>query len=156
MKEQQSFKKKVRLVFTMICIIVAVSELTAILGMLGLGSKVMQLVFHSIIFLAVIIASTRGYKVLVEALVDPLIEMDAAVKGLAQGDLSVEVTYEGNNELGTLADSLRQTSKMLKELLDDLTFILGEFGKGNFNVKVKIEMPILVILRCCWKVCLQW
>ena len=68
MKEQQSFKKKVRLVFTMICIIVAVSELTAILGMLGLGSKVMQLVFHSIIFLAVIIASTRGYKVLVEAL----------------------------------------------------------------------------------------
>lgn len=137
MKEQQSFKKKVRLVFTMICIIVAVSELTAILGMLGLGSKVMQLVFHSIIFLAVIIASTRGYKVLVEALVDPLIEMDAAVKGLAQGDLSVEVTYEGNNELGALADSLRQTSKMLKELLDDLTFILGEFGKGNFNVKSK-------------------
>ena len=137
MKEQQSFKKKVRLVFTMICIIVAVSELTAILGMLGLGSKVMQLVFHSIIFLAVIIASTRGYKVLVEALVDPLIEMDAAVKGLAQGDLSVEVTFEGNNELGTLADSLRQTSKMLKELLDDLTFILGEFGKGNFNVKSK-------------------
>ncbi len=137
MKEQQSFKKKVRLVFTMICIIVAVSELTAILGMLWLGSKVMQLVFHSIIFLAVIIASTRGYKVLVEALVDPLIEMDAAVKGLAQGDLSVEVTYEGNNELGTLADSLRQTSKMLKELLDDLTFILGEFGKGNFNVKSK-------------------
>ncbi len=137
MKEQQSFKKKVRLVFIMICIIVAVSELTAILGMLGLGSKVMQLVFHSIIFLAVIIASTRGYKVLVEALVDPLIEMDAAVKGLAQGDLSVEVTYEGNNELGTLADSLRQTSKMLKELLDDLTFILGEFGKGNFNVKSK-------------------
>ncbi len=137
MKEQQSFKKKVRLVFTMICIIVAVSELTAILGMLGLGSKVMQLVFHSIIFFAVIIASTRGYKVLVEALVDPLIEMDAAVKGLAQGDLSVEVTYEGNNELGALADSLRQTSKMLKELLDDLTFILGEFGKGNFNVKSK-------------------
>ncbi len=36
-----------------------------------------------------------------------------------------------------MADSLRQTSKMLKELLDDLTFILGEFGKGNFNVKSK-------------------
>lgn len=137
MKEKQSFKKKVRFVFTMICIIVAVSELTAILGMLGLGSRVMQLAFHSIIFLAVIIASTRGYKVLVEALVDPLIEMDAAVKGLAQGDLSVEVTYEGDNELGTLADSLRQTSRMLKALLDDLTFILGEFSKGNFKVKSK-------------------
>lgn len=135
MKEQQSFKKKVKLVFTMICIIVAISELASILGALGLGSKVMQLIFHSVIFIAVLIASTRGYKVLVKALVDPLIEMDAAVKGLAQGDLSVEVTYEGNNELGTLAESLRKTSGMLKALLKDLTFILGEFGKGNFNVK---------------------
>ena len=135
MKEQQSFKKKVKMVFITICIIVAFAELASILGVLGLGNKVMQLVFHSIIFIAVIIAATRGYKLLIAALVDPLIEMDAAVKGLARGDLNVEVTYEGDNELGTLADSLRQTSGMLKALLKDLTFILDEFGKGNFNVK---------------------
>lgn len=135
MKEQQSFKKKVKMVFITICIIVAFAELASILGVLGLGNKVMQLVFHSIIFIAVIIAATRGYKVLIAALVDPLIEMDAAVKGLARGDLNVEVTYEGDNELGALADSLRQTSGMLKALLKDLTFILDEFGKGNFNVK---------------------
>ncbi len=85
MKEQQSFKKKVRLVFTAICIIVAVSELASILGTLGLGSKIIRLIFHSVIFIAVLIAATRGYKVLVAALVDPLIEMDKAVKGLAQG-----------------------------------------------------------------------
>lgn len=139
MKEQQSFKKKVKFVFTMICIIVAFSELAAIMGMLGIGNKAIQLTLHSIIFILVIIASTRGYKVLVEALVDPLMEMDAAVKGLAQGDLSVEVTYEGDNELGALADSLRKTSGMIKALLKDLTFILGEFGKGNF--KVKSENP---------------
>lgn len=139
MKEQQSFKKKVKFIFTLICAIVAVSELAAILGMIGIGSKVFLLILHSIIFIAVIIAATRGYKILVAALVDPLIEMDAAVKGLAKGDLNVEVTYEGENELGTLADSLRQTSGMLKALLKDLTFILGEFSKGNF--KVKSENP---------------
>lgn len=137
MNEQHSFKEKVRMVFLAICIIVAVSELASILGTLGFGSKVMRLIFHSVIFIAVIIAATRGYKVLVAALVDPLIEMDRAVKGLAQGDLSVKVTYEGNNELGTLADSLRKTAGMLQALLDDLTFILGEFTQGNFNVKSK-------------------
>ncbi len=137
MNEQHSFKEKVRMVFLAICIIVAVSEFASILGTLGLGSKVMRLIFHSVIFIAVIIAATRGYKVLVAALVDPLIEMDRAVKGLAQGDLSVKVTYEGNNELGALADSLRKTAGMLQALLDDLTFILGEFTQGNFNVKSK-------------------
>lgn len=139
MKEQQSFKKKVRFVFTVICIIVAIAELISILGTLGLGNQIVQLIFHSVIFIAVIIAATRGYKTLVAALIEPLIEMDAAVKGLAQGDLSVEVTYEGENEMGALADSLRQISGMLKALLKDLTFILGEFGKGNF--KVKSENP---------------
>lgn len=137
MREQQSFKKKVKFVFMIISIIVAVSELTAIFGMLGLGNKVLQLMFHSIVFIAVIVTSVRGYKGLVDALVDPLVEMDAAVKGLAKGDLNVEVTYESDNELGTLADSLRQTSGMLKALVADLTFILGEFGNGNFNVKSK-------------------
>lgn len=137
MNEQHSFKEKVRTVFLAICIIVAVSEFASILGTLGLGSKVMRLIFHSVIFIAVIIAATRGYKVLVAALVDPLIEMDRAVKGLAQGDLSVKVTYEGHNELGALADSLRKTAGMLQALLDDLTFILGEFTQGNFNVKSK-------------------
>lgn len=137
MNEQHSFKEKVRMVFLAICIIVAVSEFASILGTMGLGSKVMQLIFHSAIFIAVIIAATRGYKVLVAALVDPLIEMDRAVKGLAQGDLSVKVTYEGDNELGALANSLRKTAGMLQALLDDLTFILGEFTQGNFNVKSK-------------------
>lgn len=139
MKEQQSFKKKVRLVFTVICSIVAIAELASILGVLGLGNQIMRLVFHSVIFIAVIIAATRGYKILVAALIEPLIEMDTAVKELAQGNLNVEVTYEGENEMGALADSLRQIDGMLKALLKDLTFILGEFGKGNF--KVESENP---------------
>ena len=137
MNEQHSFKKKVRAVFTAICVIVAVSELASILGALGLGNTVMKIVFHSVIFIAVIIAATRGYKVLVDVLIDPLIEMDQAVKGLAQGDLSVEVTYESDNELGALAGSLRKTTDMLRALVNDLTFILAEFTKGNFNVKSK-------------------
>ncbi len=135
MKEQQSFKKKVKFAFMLICIIVAVAELASILGMFGLGNKVMQLIFHSVIFIAVIIAATRGYKTLVSALVDPLIEMDTAVKSLAEGDLDVEVVYEGDNELGALADSLRRTSGGLKALVEDMTYILSEFSKGNFNVK---------------------
>ncbi|MDY2699119.1 MAG: HAMP domain-containing methyl-accepting chemotaxis protein [Lachnospiraceae bacterium] len=135
MKEQQSFKKKVKFIFVLLCAIVAFSELTAIMGMVGIGSKVLHLILHSVIFIAVIIAAVRGYKVLVDALVDPLIEMDHAVKSLAVGNIDVEVTYQSDNELGALAESLRQAAAMLKALLDDMTTILDEFRQGNFNVE---------------------
>lgn len=135
MKEQQSFKKKIKYLFTLLCIIFAVSEVSAILGVLGIGNAVVQIVFRLIVLAVIIIVATRGYKTLSANMVDPLIEMDHAVKGLAVGDLSVEVTYESENELGTLAESLRQTVNMMKALLTDLTSILGEFRKGNFNVQ---------------------
>ena len=135
MKEQQSFKEKIKRLFIIMCAIFAVSELTAILGIVGIGNKFLQIGLHVIILVIIIVMSTKGYQFLAVKLIDPLIEMDHAVKDLAKGNLSVEVTYESDNELGALADSLRQTSSMLKALLTDLTVILAEFRKGNFNVE---------------------
>lgn len=135
MKEQRSFKEKIKNLFMLLCGVFAVSEITAIVGILGIGNKVIMICLHIIVLVVIIIMSTKGYRTLATKLIDPLIEMDHAVKGLAKGDLSVEVTYESDNELGTLAESLRQTAGMLKALLVDLTAILGEFRKGNFNVQ---------------------
>lgn len=134
MKEQQSFKEKIRKLFILLCIIFAISEISAIMGVIGIGNAVLQIVFRLIVLVIIIIVATRGYRSLAANLIDPLIEMDHAVKGLAKGDLSVEVTYEADNEIGTLAESLRQTTSMLKNLLNDLTLILEEFRQGNFNV----------------------
>lgn len=133
--EQQSFKKKISKLFLAIILIFAVSEVTAILGMVGIGNTIINVIFHVIILVAIIFLATKGSKYLVTNLIDPVIEMDHAVKGLAKGDLSVEVVYESDNELGTLADSVRQTIKMLRALLKDLSMILQAFEKGNFNVK---------------------
>ena len=133
--EQQSFKKKISKLFLAIILIFAVSEVTAILGMVGIGNTIINVIFHVIILVAIIFLATKGSKYLVTNLIDPVIEMDHAVKGLAKGDLSVEVVYESDNELGTLADSVRQTIKMLRALLKDLSMILQAFKEGNFNVK---------------------
>lgn len=135
MKEQQSFKGRIKRLLITMCAIFAFSEITAIMGIIGIGNKVLQICLHVAILAVIVVVATKGYQFLAVNLIDPLIEMDHAVKGLAKGDLSVEVTYQSDNELGTLADSLRQTSGMLKALLADLTAILGEFRKGNFNVR---------------------
>lgn len=135
MKEQRSFKEKIKNLFMLLCGIFAFSEIIAIVGILGIGNKVLMIGLHLIILAVIILRSTKAYQILAANLIDPVIEMDCAVKGLAKGDLSVEVTYQSDNELGTLAESLRQTERMLKALLADLTVILGEFREGNFNVK---------------------
>lgn len=135
MNEQKSLKRSIRYLFVIFCGVFAVSEFTAIIGTLGLGSKVFHICLHSAILILIIWLATSGYKYLAVHMVDPLVEMNFAIKELAKGNLKAEVTYEANNELGALAGSLRSTSSMLRALLKDLTMILGEFSKGNFNVR---------------------
>ena len=47
--EQQSFKKKISKLFLAIILIFAVSEVTAILGMVGIGNTIINVIFHVII-----------------------------------------------------------------------------------------------------------
>ena len=134
MKEQVSFKEKMRLLFIAMCAIFIVSELTAILGTLGIGSSVLHIIFHSILLVVIIIVATKGYQYLAKNLIEPIVELDHAVVSMSKGDLSTEIAYEGESELGVLAESLRKTLDMLKKLVMDFTYILKQFQEGNFNV----------------------
>lgn len=135
MNDQRSFKRSIKCLFLLLCGIFVVAEVTAIMGILGIGNKVFQISFHLIILLILIVLFVLGYRYLTERFVEPLLEMDIAVKALAKGDLSVKVTYKSDNELGRLSESLRQTVNMLKALLADVTRILKAFREGNFNVR---------------------
>ena len=134
MKEQVSFKEKMRLLFIAMCAIFIVSELTAILGTLGIGSSVLHIIFHSILLVVIIIVATKGYQYLAKNLIEPIVELDHAVVSMSKGDLSTEIAYEGESELGVLAESIRKTLDMLKKLVMDFTYILKQFQEGNFNV----------------------
>ena len=134
MKEQVSFKEKMRLLFIAMCAIFIVSELTAILGTLGIGSSVLHIIFHSILLVVIIIVATKGYQFLAKNLIEPIVELDHAVVSMSKGDLSTEIAYEGESELGVLAESLRKTLDMLKKLVMDFTYLLKQFQEGNFNV----------------------
>lgn len=134
MKEQVSFKEKMRLLFIAMCAVFIVSELTAILGTLGIGSSILHIIFHSVLLVIIIIVATKGYQFLAKNLIEPIIELDHAVVSMSKGDLSTEIAYESESELGVLAESLRKTLDMLKKLVTDFTYILKQFQEGNFNV----------------------
>ncbi len=50
-------------------------------------------------------------------LIRPLSELNAAAKKIAGGDLDVTICYQGEDEVGTLAESFRQTAQHLKKYI---------------------------------------
>lgn len=135
MKDKKSFSQKLKLIFGLLIGICCVSELYAIIGMLGVGNKVINIILHAVLLIINIVIAVKGYGVFAKKLLAPLSEMENAVTNLAQGNLDVEITYKEENELGELAESFRNAIAILKTVVGDLTYILQQFETGNFNVR---------------------
>ena len=80
MNDQRSFKRSIKCLFLLLCGIFAVAEITAIMGILGIGNKVFQISFHLIILLVLIVLFVLGYRYLAERFVDPLLEIGYCCK----------------------------------------------------------------------------
>lgn len=135
MKDKKSFSQKLKLIFGLLIGICCVSELYAIIGMLGVGNKVINIILHSVLLIINIVIAMKGYGVLASKLLAPLSEMENAVTSLSRGNLDVEITYKEDNELGELAESFRNAIDILKTVVEDLTYIIRQFETGNFNVR---------------------
>lgn len=95
-----------------------------------------------IIFIAVILALISGFlitirsiKRLIRQIVEPIEELEEAAKEITAGNLEYGITYTSQDELGMLAESFRETGRILKQIIGDLNHIIEEFAKGNFAVE---------------------
>ena len=86
-------------------------------------------------------------------IVTPVRQIEAAMEGLANGDMKQELEYESNDEFGLLVKSVRLTCGRLEDVVRDLTYLLDEMAGGNFNLFAKEEayigdfMPLLKSIR---------
>lgn len=95
-----------------------------------------------IIFIAVILSlisgifiTIRSIKRLIRQIVEPIKELEESAREITAGNLDYEITYTSQDELGVLADSFRETGRILKQIIGDLNHIIEEFAKGNFAVE---------------------
>lgn len=137
MKVKKSFKQTMKILFGFIIGLFMIAEVTAVLGIFGIGNRTVNVTFHICLLIINVFIALRGYNILVTRIVEPLAEMENAVKSLSRGELNVEVTYESDNEIGSLADSFRITINGLRTVLGDMTYIIRQFAEGNFNVRSK-------------------
>lgn len=107
-----------------------------------LFSNVVAVIGGVAIVLFIVIASLISKKIgakITEMIIEPLRDIDNVAKDLASGNLHSELTYHSDDELGTLAHSLRKSIRTLSSYVDDIKRSMQEFSHGNFDVKPEVE-----------------
>ena len=79
-----------------------------------------------------------GKKVL-ETILEPLHAVEVVAKELTEGDLHSMLEYHSEDEIGSLAHSMRKSIRILGSYVDDIGRAMKEFSEGNFDVKPEVE-----------------
>ena len=135
----KKIKEKIMAVFGSM---LAAYILTVIVGILGM-SLLSKYPTARMVAIGVLVVIAVGNLILVLkvsgsvvfSLVQPVKELEEAAKRMSQGDFSVRITYDSDDELGELAECFRITVSSLKMIIDDLYRIISEFKDGNFDVR---------------------
>lgn len=93
-------------------------------------------------------------KELINMLRQPVEEVERAAKEMAAGSLHVELTYESEDEFGSLADSMRMLCANTSTIIADVQQLLGALSDGRFRASSECRekyvgdyAPLLVSLR---------
>lgn len=69
----------------------------------------------------------------------PIIQIKDAAAQLAQGKLDIRIEKTCNDEIGEMTDSFQEAAGILKEYVKELSRVLGEIAKGNFNIALTAD-----------------
>ncbi|MFI3210535.1 MAG: HAMP domain-containing methyl-accepting chemotaxis protein [Peptostreptococcaceae bacterium] len=72
------------------------------------------------------------------SIVGPVEEVSNVAKMLSNGVLNSNIKYHGNDELGVMADSMRDSIESLSLYVKDIDNSLTMMSKGDFNIKTSI------------------
>ena len=125
---------KLSLFLKVIIVVLAVNNVLFAAMMIAFGHPVL-LIIPIVGIIAILILGKMMLKALTENILEPLEQLETAAYAISQGNLEIDVTYESEDELGSLAQSFRRTSSTLKDVIGDINQLLTEFAKGNLDAK---------------------
>ena len=97
-------------------------------------SNIMTFVFTLLMAVLIIIAGILSGRI-IESITKPIKELDRVAEEVAKGNLREEIKYKSEDELGTLAESLRCTTKSLSEYINEIDTSLAALGKGDLEYR---------------------
>lgn len=78
-------------------------------------------------------------KKILETILEPLHAVEDVAKELTEGNLHSTLEYHSEDEIGSLAHSMRKSIRILGSYVDDIGRAMKEFSEGNFDVKPEVE-----------------
>ncbi len=143
---EQKFKKSFRAVMIgfFVFVVFAVANILIYAKLAGVGVFSTPSRAVGILLLVVTLVLNIGLvltvsKSLTTALVEPILELQNAVRKLKSGIFDIEIQYEGQDELGDLADDLREACAHMHTVVTDAGYVLGEMAEGRFDVSSNVK-----------------
>ena len=90
------------------------------------------------VVIAIVLAKVIAKKI-VDSITVPLGEIEQVALELSKGNLHIQLEHRSNDEIGSLAHSLRKSIRILGSYVDDISRAMSEFSGGNFDVRPEVE-----------------
>lgn len=106
------------------------------------GSKAVFWAGVAIVIIFIVVAAVLAGKIgnmIVKSIIDPMQEIENAAKELSEGNLHSKLEYTSDDEVGSLADSLRSSIDTLSIYIGGIAATMKEFSDGNFAIESKID-----------------
>ena len=99
------------------------------------ATMVFYLIVALVIVLVIIatIVALAISKVIIKGIVEPVDQLKYAAAEMTQGRLDAEITYEAKDELGELADSIREVQTTLGEYVKEISDTLETIAAGDLT-----------------------
>lgn len=97
---------------------------------------------NTIIVIAIILGTISVLfiaRYLTKSIEKPLKEVEKAANNLSKGMLDIQIEYEGKDEVGELANSMKCTIDTLNLYINDISTYLGDMAEGNLTREIDIE-----------------
>lgn len=87
---------------------------------------------------ALVLTKKTSKKVL-DTILEPLRAVEDVAKELTEGNLHSTLEYHSEDEIGSLAHSMRKSISILGSYVDDIDRAMKLFAEGNFDVQPEVE-----------------
>lgn len=73
------------------------------------------------------------------SIMQPVTEIVNVYDEMAKGNMKVELSYEGKDELGKMAQSIRKTNEILTSYINDISDKLEQMSQGDMRIDVTMD-----------------
>ncbi|MCI8283938.1 MAG: HAMP domain-containing protein [Firmicutes bacterium] len=137
---------KLQIIITAICYLIMYGAAARMLrGMFELEQDLFPSYTRGVIILGIIcvvvLAAITAFGVLMyKSIIKPLDELNNIAIAISKGDFSKELTYDKDNEFGTVATNFKKTvsrANEYSEYIEEISYLLNEIANGNMGFTVK-------------------